>query len=159
MNYPVWPDSASYSRSLLGNGTGMRSSLVPGAQQAGGEDKCAPANKYAASNGPGAGSGDAQRTSRMGGGEECGSAATGPARGHQLAAADKYAPLSSFVDDDSMLKVSPLGSGRPALSSLSAPLSCALAIIHFLIPAFSPTPSVPIAIKRARRTCPAAREK
>ena len=46
-----------------------------------------------------------------GGGGGGGGGSGGGARGHQLPSADKYAPLSSFTDDDSLLKVNSIGSG------------------------------------------------
>ena len=118
MNYPVWPDSGvSYPRTLLNSGS-MRSLPPPPpptgnggthGNSNGNDDgsKCPP--KYAtpgvveqraaavaaaAAAAAAAASGSSGRL-----GEECAGA-----RG-QGSVSDKYAPLSSFTDDDSLLKV------------------------------------------------------
>jgi hypothetical protein len=62
-----------------------------------------------------AGGSSSSSAARLNNGDDCGSGggggSGGGARGHQLPSADKYAPLSSFTDDDSLLKVNSIGSG------------------------------------------------
>jgi hypothetical protein len=62
-----------------------------------------------------AGGSSSSSAARLNNGDDCGSSggggSGGGARGHQLPSADKYAPLSSFTDDDSLLKVNSIGSG------------------------------------------------
>lgn len=68
------------------------------------------ANHHSSSSAAG---GSSSSAARLNNGDDCGNGGSngGGARGHQLPSADKYAPLSSFTDDDSLLKVNSIGSG------------------------------------------------